>query len=132
MNEQGGAAVAEAARGPDVFQFDQGDSIITLGDRVFDFQSRFDVIELDGVPAGSPQNFVQAPGVFSTEAAALEVANELLNSETVGYPSVQFAAVRVGTDTWLFIDYDRDGFADEEIQFLNITSLHYSDIRNDY
>ena len=66
-------------RGPDVFQFDPGDSLIGAPDRVMDFQSRFDNIELDIVPNGSFQNFVMAGGVFADEAEALEQANILLN-----------------------------------------------------
>ena len=136
LNEPGVAVGASGllvdVRGADVFQFDPGDSVIGTPDRVMDFQSRFDNIELDGVPNGSFQNFVMAGGTFADEAGALDQANILLNGETGVFPAVQFVGVRVGSDTYLFIDYNRDGFADEDILFVGISDLHPGDIRNDY
>ena len=136
LNEPGVAVGASGllvdVRGADVFQFDPRDSVIGTPDRVMDFQSRFDNIELDGVPNGSFQNFVMAGGTFADEAGALDQANILLNGETGVFPAVQFVGVRVGSDTYLFIDYNRDGFADEDILFVGISDLHPGDIRNDY
>ena len=102
----GGVPTPAAERGIDVFQFDKGDSLVGAADTIFDFEVTRDSIELDTGIASTPTTFATAPGPAVDEAQALDFANDVLNGTVV------YAAVRVGTDTFLFIDNDGNGFAD--------------------
>ena len=46
--------------------------------------------------------------------------------------TVVYAAVRVGTDTFLFIDNDSNGFADDEIILAGVQNLTYLNVHNDF
>ena len=75
---------------------------------------------------GTPTNFATAPGPAVDEAQALDFANDVLNGTVV------YAAVRVGTDTFLFIDNDGNGFADDEIILAGVQNLTYLNVHNDF
>ena len=113
-------------RGGDIFQFNPGDSVVGAADRILDFDVRRDTIELV-TPGGTAWNFRTA--VALNEAEAGNLSSQQLDSDAGG--SVIYSAVRVGRDTFLFIDSDSDGRADDEILLVGVNDLTFNSIRNE-
>jgi len=101
-----------------------GDSGTTTAtaDTIIDFETGVDKLTFTLLDAGSSSNFKNSDSIATTIESAVATAN---SGELEGYTYLFYANV---TDSFLVIDGDEDGQADQAITLEGVTIFSYTDI----